>query len=152
MTDTADVSALDALPADDPWRRIIAKMLDPEATYTNAQMAWLVEDAFRRGRETGYTEGWQARVAAENAAYPPAPLFIGGKWVNVPSHAERRAADMEGIKPRPGDWPGIENGGQPPSPWRPTWCGSYKTHRRHRDQDGEGAYYACRGVRNHAQS
>jgi hypothetical protein len=102
MTDSADL--LPALPPDDPTRRMIAALADPDATFDHDQVQWLIAEAMRLGQEIGDEQGYQRRIDEENAGYPPPPLMFMGKWFDAAEY--RKRWDAEAGKPRPNDHPG----------------------------------------------
>lgn len=68
--------------------RLAAALVDPDHVFTAGQVTFLMATAARWGRESvegepspltyaaGLTDGYRARVAEENAAYPPEPTRL----------------------------------------------------------------------------
>ncbi len=85
-------------PQSDPGS--VAEALLRQQTFTRAQVAWLMAQAMRWGYEN--------RVNEENAAYPPAPYFIAGKFITGEERQTRREAWYASARlPRPGDFKGV---------------------------------------------
>ncbi|MFF0378646.1 hypothetical protein [Actinoplanes missouriensis] len=74
----------------------MVEALNTQDTFDRAQVAWLMSQAMRWGYEN--------RIAEENAAYPPEPVFILGRWFDQAT--ERARADATARWPRPGDFRG----------------------------------------------
>ncbi len=107
-----------------PAERLIAKLTDPNATFTSGQVAYLMATSGRWARESiegepsklsfeaGRQAGYRERVAEENAAYPPTPHHVttsaGEDAIRV--HRSRMGVDAPG--PREGDYTG-----GPVEPW-----------------------------------
>lgn len=144
MTVTADRAA-------DRAARIAAALTDPAAVFTAAQVADLMATAARWGRESvegepspdsyqaGYTAGYRARMADENAAYPPPPIHFGGVWIDQADH--RRRAHEDALRRRRGDYRG-----GPLRAWPATWCGDYQCNRPH-VVTADGERFRCQGRR-----
>ncbi len=88
----------------------VVAALASQETFTRAQVAWLMSEAMRWGYEArdeedrGFWAGYNARVAEENAAYPPPKVFTLGRWFDQAT--ERQKADAAARLPRPGDFKG----------------------------------------------
>lgn len=65
--------------------RIVAKLRDPEATFTTSEVAYLMSRAGRWG--------YEHRVDEENAAWPPPRVYVFGRWYDQAT--EREKADAE---------------------------------------------------------
>jgi hypothetical protein len=102
-----------------PTERLAAKLQDPNATFTRDQLIYVAASMARWAREAvegepsplayaaGFDDGYRARVAEENAAYPPErdPVVVG--LVGFIDRADyRRRCDAEASQPRPGDFQG----------------------------------------------
>lgn len=101
-----------------PADRLIAKLGDPDATWTTSQVAFLLATDRRWVAEAlavdppelsfaaGHAAGYRDRVAEENAAYPPSPFRVvtsaGEDAIRV--HRSREGVDAPG--PREGDYQG----------------------------------------------
>lgn len=89
--------------------RLLWALADPDASFTRAQVAWLMSNAMRWGYEhrvdeenAAHAERWPS--AAEGGTRREDKVFTGGRWY---SQAERRDAYYaQARKPRPGDFPG----------------------------------------------
>jgi hypothetical protein len=140
MTDTADALTLDLST---PFGRAMAALLDPDSTYTGEQLAWFMGEAARWVRESAFDEGYRARVAEENAAYPPERMdvYSGGGWIDRVDY--RRRCDAEARQPRPGDF----RPGDRVRPMPTTWCGDVTPHPRHVTTSDDGERYRCQGRR-----
>lgn len=106
--------------AESPTDRLLRILNDPSeepVTLTRTQLAWLMSTAGRWARETphvetlsyqaGYDAGYRARVAEENAAYPPKPIFNAAgtqRWINQVDY--RRHCDEQARTPRTNDYTG----------------------------------------------
>lgn len=145
MTDTADVLDLAT-----PFGRAMAALLDPHATFTPDQLSWYMGEAARWAYEAGFDEGYRARVAEENAAYPPAPTLVisdsdGHKvWMDQVDY--RRRCDAEALRPRRTDF----RPGRRLRPWPPDWCGDETPHERHITTPDDGERFRCKGRQAHA--
>lgn len=74
----------------------VVTALQNQETFDRAQLAWLMDLAYRWG--------YEARVDEENCAWPPSKVFTLGKWYD---QAEERAkADAAARLPRPNDFKG----------------------------------------------
>jgi hypothetical protein len=100
---------------DDPGQtnRVAEKLLTL-TTFDRTQVAWLMAQAFRCGYELrdeedrGFQAGYNARVAEENAAYPPAAYFIAKEhFYDLDRMAYREECDAPARLPRPGDFRGV---------------------------------------------
>jgi hypothetical protein len=155
MTITADATPID---------RLQAALADPDHLFTREQVAYLMGEAARWAREavegepselswrSGYEAGYRARVAEENAEYPPPPVSIGGRWVDQVTY--RRQCDADGRRRRRGDYRG-----GPVREWGPSWCGDAdadgvaREHGPHVDRyvldegSGETRRFRCEGRR-----
>ena len=86
-----------------------AEALADQQSFTRAQVAWLMSQAYRWGYEQHdaetcdcHAEYWAQRVAEEEEKYPAPKVFTLGRWYD---QATRRAQhDQEARKPRPGDF------------------------------------------------
>lgn len=78
---------------------LTAALADPEHHWTPDEIAELIATAVRWGYEArdeedrGYWAGYRARIAEENASYPPPKVFTCGRWFD--QAAERQRADAE---------------------------------------------------------
>lgn len=100
----------------DAAARLMAKLADPQATFTRDQVAWLMGAAGRWGREAvegepsdltyaaGHQDGYRARCAEENAIPRDAVVSVLGRWVDQIDY--RRECDAAARLPRDGDFPG----------------------------------------------
>jgi hypothetical protein len=114
MTITADTTDADRA------ERIAAALADPDHLFTSAQVADLMATAARWGRESadwespgwraGFDAGYRARVAEENQAYPPPPVFSMGQWWDQAEN--RRRCDRDARR----RWRTDHRGG-PVKPW-----------------------------------
>jgi hypothetical protein len=88
----------------------VAEALRTQETFDRAQVAWLMSEAMRWGYELrdaedrGWLSGYNARVAEENQAWPPAKAFTLGRWYD--QSVERAKADATARLPRPTDFKG----------------------------------------------
>lgn len=82
----------------------VADALLTQESFNREQVAWLMSQAMRWGYELrdeedrGWIAGYNARVAQENAAYPPPKVFSFGAWYD--QALEREKADAEFRRPR----------------------------------------------------
>ena len=88
----------------------LARALRRQESFTREQLAWCIAQAFRSGYECrdeedrGFHAGYLARVAEENATYPPEPLLNAQNVVTGISQRERRRQfDRIARVPRIGD-------------------------------------------------
>lgn len=100
---------------------VVAALRDQES-FDRAQLAWLMAEAFRWGRESaenepapgtyraGFEAGYNARVAEENGCYPPPKVLVLGRWYD--QAVERAKADAAAWLPRPGDFKGVGSDGR----------------------------------------
>jgi hypothetical protein len=107
-------------PQRDATAALVAKLNDPAARFNREQVAFLMATASRWGRETsewdspayraGYDAGYWARVAEENAAYPPPRLNLAAtaREDAVRVHRARMRVDERYV--RENDFPGLEAG------------------------------------------
>lgn len=73
--------------------------LNSQETFTRAQVAWLMSEAYRWG--------YEARVDEENGAWPEASVFSAGETINAIERKQlRNEADAASRLPRPGDFLG----------------------------------------------
>jgi hypothetical protein len=101
-----------------PTQRLVDKLSDPRATYTSAQMAYLMGVAAQWARDVvdgepsklsyraGFHAGYQARVQEENADYPPPPLDLLPDQRSVTRQVYRSRCGADQVGPREGDFPG----------------------------------------------
>jgi hypothetical protein len=77
----------------------VAEALLTHENFTRAQVAWLMSEAMRWGYELrdeedlGWHAGYNARVAEENAAWPPPKVVAFGAWYDQALERERADAD-----------------------------------------------------------
>lgn len=76
----------------------VVTALREQDTFDRAQLAWLMNEAYRWG--------YEARVDEENAAYPPPKVFTLGRWYD--QALERAKADAAARIPRANDFQGVE--------------------------------------------
>ncbi len=119
MTAAEDVAKDRIKKSAERTARLVAKLNDPNARWTSGQVAYLMGVAAEWARDVidgepspmawraGYDAGYQARVAEENAAYPPEPYRVvtsaGQDAVRV--YRARESVDAPG--PREGDFQGL---------------------------------------------
>ena len=92
----------------------LAEALEGQESFTREQVAWLMNEAMRWGYELrdeedrGFHAGYLARVAEENATYPPADVLIRHRdiVVGVNQRTYRAECDAAARLPRPGDFKG----------------------------------------------
>lgn len=88
------------------YDRLIAKLGDPHARYTSAQVVFLMaaavrwqdDRAHRVSDPAAYIAGWVDGWDSTRSPYPPAPVLIEGKWIDQLWHrawVERENADRE---------------------------------------------------------
>lgn len=80
-------------------------------TFTRAQVADLLSRAFAFDLnelmwQDGYAAGYRARVAEENAAYPPEPHKLVTTAGQDAIRVHRARAGVDIVEPREGDFPG----------------------------------------------
>ena len=102
MTTTAEVTAAD---------RLLAAFTDPGHEFTRDQVAWIISMALGSDDpdmlwRAGYEAGYWARVADENAAYPPEPLNVTESESVAAVQVYRRRAGVDRRYHRRGDHPG----------------------------------------------
>jgi hypothetical protein len=134
--------------------RLVAALSNPDYLFDRDQVAFLMSLARRWSAEAvedeaspesfaaGHRAGYLARVAEENAAWPPEPVHILGRWIDQVAH--RRAADAAARERREGDY----LGGQV-AVWEPDRCDVTEVHRRHRvaaDAEAGHGWFTCPGV------
>lgn len=80
--------------------RMVAALRDPGYQFTQEQMLRLIWLAIGTWDDLawrdGYEAGYRARVAEENAAWPPPPVFAFGEWQSMTerqAYRERLDAD-----------------------------------------------------------
>lgn len=105
-------------PVRTPTDRLIDALSDPNRLFTPAEVAYLMSTAGRWGHDAradesepdplsaaaGWDAGYRARVAEENAAYPPVPVFVAGQWADRADY--RAACDAAASVPRTEDYLG----------------------------------------------
>jgi hypothetical protein len=98
--------------------RLIDALTDPDRLFTPAEVAYLMSSAGRWGHDAraaesapdplsaaaGWDAGYRTRVAEENEAYPPVPIFVVGRWFDRADY--RRSCDAVARVPRDGDYLG----------------------------------------------
>jgi hypothetical protein len=78
----------------------VADALNRNTSFDRAQVAWLMNEAYRWG--------YEARVDEENVAYPPASIFIAGEhFRDLDRQRYRAECDAAARLPRPGDFKGV---------------------------------------------
>jgi hypothetical protein len=120
MTITADTIQAEPETATD---RLVAKLraasMGEPVTFTAAQAVYLMGAAAQWARDVvdgepsklsyraGYEAGYRARVAEENAAYPPPPydLAPSARSNTIAVHRSRSGVDV--VEPREGDFQGL---------------------------------------------
>lgn len=80
----------------DVTARLVAALADPGYRYSGEQVAYLMAESARWGRE--------AERETPGPAWPPEPVVLGGRWFDQADR--RRRADVEARKARPGDFLG----------------------------------------------
>lgn len=110
MTATADAP---------PVSRLAAALADAGHLFTAEQVAYLMATASRWGRESvegepspltyaaGLADGYRARVAEENAAYPPEPHQVTSSAGADAVRVYRRQAGVDVVEPRLDDFHGL---------------------------------------------
>jgi hypothetical protein len=93
--------------------RLRAALNNEDHLFTREQVGYLISMILGTGDDAdlawraGYEAGYWARVAEENATYPPKP------WDLVPRAGEeairvyRKRVGVDAVGPRPGDFPGL---------------------------------------------
>jgi hypothetical protein len=109
------------LTADNPTAtdRLIDKLHDPAAVYSSSQVAYLMGVAAQWSRDiidgepspltyrAGFAAGYRARVAEENAAYPPEPLHLTTTARQDAVAVYRSRIGVDTVVPRPEDFGGL---------------------------------------------
>lgn len=104
----------------DATAALIAKLKNPRALFNREQVAFLMSTAGRWGREqaewdspayrAGFEAGYRARVAEENASYPPARHSVVTSAGGDAIRAYRARMRVDERYTRPNDFPGLEAG------------------------------------------
>lgn len=80
----------------------VVTALREQETFDRAQLAWLMNEAYRWG--------YEARVDEENSAYPPPSVFASGQhFRELDRKNYRDECDAAARLPRPGDFKGVPN-------------------------------------------
>ena len=99
--------------------RLIAKLNDPNATFSRSQVAYLMGASGQWARDVvdgepsplsfraGWEAGYRARVAEENAAYPPEPMSVLPPQRETTIAVYRGRAGVDVVGPREGDFQGL---------------------------------------------
>lgn len=78
----------------------VVTALREQDTFDRAQLAWLMNEAYRWG--------YEARVDEENTAYPPTGVFASGQhYRELDRKKYRDECDAAARLPRPGDFRGV---------------------------------------------
>jgi hypothetical protein len=144
MTTTADTPATTGEPS--AIERMVTALADPGHLFTREQVAYLMATAARWAREVvegepspltyaaGYDAGYRARVAQENADWPPPPIYDAqavSRWTDQVE--ARRQADRDARARRRDDhrggpvpvWPATRPDPVVAGPRVPNPAGSY---------------------------